>query len=494
MQQSYKFYATWVTCPTAFFGTCSVYIIVGWLHYFAHYYCLYTQYPIFSSRGMISNGNKLELILDNSRFFGGGDTLSGTVHLVVKEPLGIDVEIIKVQLICAVEVNIEKHDQNMNGNNKDVSHRTKLYEKDINLIPNHMHLDFGTHDFLFSFNLPWDVPTLPPTCSDRINSETNASISHYVKASVRKGKVPFLAKNEFSKKTYFTFIPRSLAPALPETEEIGFVSQLSSQSKDKIMRKQALDTTKTNYSQLNPCGRERDKKLARVTRAVESASISLYQKSEPSVSLICGLILPSKGIRQDGNTDFSLTVTAANKNDIVVIKSLRMSIHTIIKLKVGNSTHESITEMTRVYQKSMSMTGNQLNITGDIAFNSPLLPSFETPHVSHSHKLELQLEISQIANCQILESTTVIEVIPINLFSYFTLPMDGGNLYRSIFDEEFDPKDFLAVEEEHQLEKNKHIETPPLQQKPSEDITSFQLDEQLDEPLHERESVSQFSI
>lgn len=425
--------------------------------------------------------NLLELNLNNSTFYTGGDTLSGTVHLVVKEPLGIDVKTIKAQLVCAVEVNIDKYDQIRDENNKSVSNRTKPYESEINLVSSQMHLDFGTHDFQFSFSLPWCCPTFPPTCSDRINSETNASISHYVKASVSRGQAAFL-KNELSTKTYFSFIPRSLVASILETEETGFVFRLpsvSSQGRRKAVDKPIVDSTKPNYSKLNPCGRDRDKKLARITKSARSGSMSHCEKEAPELSLICGLILPSKGIRQDCLTDFNLSITTANKNDIVMIKSLKISLHTILTLKVGDYTHESMTEMTNVYQKSMSMTGNQTNIQGQIGFNSPLLPSFETPHISHSHTLEIQVEVSQVADCEIQEPNTFIEVIPINLFSHFTLPMNGANLYRSIFDEEFATKEILTADCENQT-KAKCPVSIRLEQDSNEDLKFFNFEEHYD--------------
>lgn len=369
---------------------------------------------------MILNKNNLEVVLNNNSFFRGGETLGGTVILEVNEPQGIQAECIKVRIICAADVRIGKDDQIKKEDRQTVSQRSKLFDEEIELISEMKYLDFGLHDFSFSFKLPSEDLSFPPTCSHRINNNTKASISHYVKAIVKRSRPSFFTKGEFSAKENFSFVPTSMVPREIEREELGFVTQVSPYGGGKVIGKMSeLSSNMSYYS------REVRESLPSGTNSLGrllKATTGLGPKKQPDVSLICKVILPSKRVKQDVPVGFTISLATASTEQQVVLKSIRVRINTVLLLNVKDKSFEKVVDTLPVFQRSMIQTGNHLSVKGDLTFDRPLLPTFHTPSLAYFHTLEFILEVSNMAHGQINEATQLIEQIPTALFSYFSKP------------------------------------------------------------------------
>lgn len=367
---------------------------------------------------MLLNKNNLEVILSNNDFFTGGETLRGTVSLEINDPQGFEVDIIKVRLICAVDVRISKKDQVTKEKRQSVSTRSKLYDEEIVLTPEIKFLEFGIHEFNFSFDLPSESPTFPPTCFHRISGNTKAFISHYIKATVKRVDSSFFRKREFSKNAYFTFVPMSIVPTTIEQEELGFVTQVSPYGGGKVIGKMSELSSNMSYytrevEEFLPSGTNSLGKLIKTTTG-------LGPTKQPDVSLICKVILPSKRIRQDLPVDFTISLTTASSEQNVMLKSLKVRINTILVLTVDNKSIEKVVDTTSVFQKSMIQSGNYISVNGDLIINKTLLPTFYTPNMSYFHNLEFIFEVSHTAQGQVYEATQLIEYIPAALFSYFS--------------------------------------------------------------------------
>lgn len=365
---------------------------------------------------MIFDNSDLSVIIDDGNsLFSSGSRLTGNARLVIGEQEGYNIAEVSVRLICAVEVKIKKHDQNVRKHAQKVNERAILLDREQKVHSVTEYFARGEYDFPFKF----DLPELPPSSSYTARKRTQGSIKHFIKVNVRRHGSSLLSKDSITAKAFFTYIPPSTIPAKNEFKEISFFTDISSSNNGKFV--QSMNSTASGIETFR-----HNVRLPIVGLGFKAlgglAKLSAEAASKPSDALLLygSIEVPSKGLRQDEKTDFQLDLKTVDEEEHIMVRSVSIDIKTFQSLKFGQFVHERPVDTIPLFQQNMIANGSKMSIPGVLEFKTATLPSFKTKLFALSHKLQITIEFSRVVDGKTMPPAEAVELLPIDVLSFVT--------------------------------------------------------------------------